>query len=198
MSTNKEIEYPSSLQPIPENAKLVFKGLIFEVWQWQQTMFDGSVKTFEKAKRRSSVGILPITKDGKIIISYQQQPQMRPFISLLGGVVDDGEDPIDAAERELLEEAGMKAEKIDLWFAVQPVTKVEWPIYIFIAKGCEEIANQNLDSGEKIEIKKIDWEEFEDLVLDENFRDSEIKYSFLKAMQADGGLEKLKNFIFSK
>lgn len=198
MLTNKEIEYPSSLQPIPENAKLVFKGLIFEVWQWQQTMFDGSVKTFEKAKRKSSVGILPITKDGKIIISYQQQPQMRPFISLLGGVVDEDEDPIDAAERELLEEAGMKAEKIELWFAVQTAAKVEWPIYIFIAKGCEEIANQNLDSGEKIEIKKINWEEFKDLVFDENFRDSEIKHSFLKAMQEEGGLEKLKNFIFSK
>ena len=190
--------FPISSQPIPENAKRVFKGVIFEVWQWQQTMFDGSIKTFEKAKRNSSVGIFPVTKDGKIVVTIQEQPLMKPFVSLLGGVVDEGESVKAAAERELMEEAGLKAEKIDLWYSEQPVTKVEWPIYIFIARGCEKVAEQNLDSGEKIKLKYVDWNEFLDLVVQDNFRDSETAMRFLKAMQKEGELDKIKDLIFSQ
>jgi hypothetical protein len=33
-------------QGLPENAKLAFKGERFEVWQWEQTMYDGSTKKY--------------------------------------------------------------------------------------------------------------------------------------------------------
>lgn len=46
-----KIERPKSKQPIPENAKLVFKGKIFDTYQWEQEMYDGSRVTFEKIKR---------------------------------------------------------------------------------------------------------------------------------------------------
>jgi hypothetical protein len=45
---------------IPENAKLAFKGIIFEVWQWEQKMFDGSIEIFERIWRSPSVNILAI------------------------------------------------------------------------------------------------------------------------------------------
>ncbi|NCO12092.1 MAG: hypothetical protein COZ34_00925 [Candidatus Pacebacteria bacterium CG_4_10_14_3_um_filter_34_15] len=192
------MEYPKSSQPMPKTAKQVFKGKIFEVWQWQQTMFDGSVKTFEKAKRNSSVGIFPVTADGKIIVTSQAQPLMKPFISLIGGVVDEGESPLKAAERELMEEAGFQAKSLDLWFSVQPVTKIEWPIFIYIATGCKKVAEQTLDSGEKIKLKYVDWDEFLEIVVQDDFRDYEIALRFLKAMQREGELEKIKQLIFSQ
>jgi ADP-ribose pyrophosphatase len=192
------MKFPVSSQPIPENAKKVFKGEVFEVWQWQQTLFDGSVKTFEKAKRNSSVGILPVTTDGKIVVTIQEQPLMKPFVSLLGGVVDEGESAIEAAKRELMEEAGFQSHKIDLWYSIQPVTKVEWPIYIFIAKNCEKVAEQNLDAGEKIQLKYVDWDEFLELVVEDNFRDTETAFRILKAMQKEGELEKIRKLIFSQ
>ncbi|MBU0974449.1 NUDIX hydrolase [Patescibacteria group bacterium] len=188
--------YPKSSQPIPETAKKVFKGKIFEVWQWQQTMFDGSIKTFEKVKRNSSVGIFPITEDRKIIVTSQEQPLMKPFISLLGGVVDEGESPEMAAERELMEEAGLRAEKVDFWYSIQPVSKIEWPIFIYIARGCHKVAEQNLDSGEKIKLKYVNWNEFLDLVVQDDFRDWDVALRFLKAMQREGELEKIKKLIF--
>ncbi len=192
------MEYPKSSQPMPKTAKQVFKGEIFEVWQWQQTLFDGSVKTFEKAKRRSSVGIFPVTEDGKIIVSLQKQPLMKPFISMLGGVVDEGELPIKAAERELMEEAGMQAESLVPWFSFQPVTKIEWPIFMYIAKGCKKIGDQTLDSGEKIKLRYVTWDEFLEIVAQDDFRDYEVALRFLKAMQREGELEKIKQVIFSQ
>ncbi|MCB9813085.1 MAG: NUDIX hydrolase [Pseudomonadales bacterium] len=192
------MEYPKSLQPLPKDATKVYKGFIFEIWQWQQKMFDGTIKTFEKAKRNPSVGVFPVTADNKIVLTIQSQPSMDPFISLIGGVTDDGEDVKDSAERELLEEAGLRANRIDFWYSIQPVTKIEWPIYIFIARDCQVVAKQNLDSGEKIELKYVNWDEFLEVVKQDNFRDTEISLKFLKAMQIEGEIEKIKKFIFPK
>ena len=36
---------------IPKNATKVFSGKTFDVYQWEQEMFDGSKKIFEKLKR---------------------------------------------------------------------------------------------------------------------------------------------------
>ena len=188
--------FPQSSQPIPKNAEKIFKGKVFEVWQWEQVMFDGSVETFEKAKRSPSVGVLPVTTDGKIVVTIQEQPLTEPFISLLGGVVDDGESAEETAKRELMEEAGLKAKHIDFWFSIQPVTKVEWPIYLFIARGCKKVSKQHLDAGEKIKLKYVDWSEFLDLVVQDNFRDTEIAFKLLKAMRNKDELNKIKDLIF--
>lgn len=84
-----KFQKPTSKQPIPKHAKRVFKGIIFDVYQWKQKLFDGSFTTFEKIKRKSTVMVLPITKDGKIILTQQEQPLEGKFIGAIGGIVDD-------------------------------------------------------------------------------------------------------------
>jgi hypothetical protein len=51
----------SSQNSIPTDAKMIFKGKLFEVWQWEQKMFDGSVETFEHLKRPNMAVVIPIT-----------------------------------------------------------------------------------------------------------------------------------------
>lgn len=38
---------------IPDHAELVFKGVLHDVYQWQQEAFDGSFLTFEAIRRRN-------------------------------------------------------------------------------------------------------------------------------------------------
>src|SRR5688572_20587166 len=97
------IEKPKSKQPIPDNAKKVFEGVIFDVYQWEQEMYDGTKAVFEKLRRPDTVSIIPVTESGQIIFSYQEQPGTAGAYSTLGGRVDEGEDVLDAAKRELLE-----------------------------------------------------------------------------------------------
>lgn len=103
------IKRPSSKQPIPANAQKVFKGKLFDIYQWKQELFDGKKVTFEKLKRPDTVNVIPITSNGEIVISEQEQPGTDPFIGCLGGRIDEGEEPLEAAKRELLEETGMEA-----------------------------------------------------------------------------------------
>jgi 8-oxo-dGTP pyrophosphatase MutT (NUDIX family) len=148
-----KIERPKSKQPIPENAKKVFKGVIFDVYQWEQEMFDGTKKTFEKIKRADTVVVFGVLPDGKILLTEQEQPGKKPFIGATGGMIDEGEDILSAAKRELLEESGYEAEEFTLWDAQQPMSKGEWAVYTFIAKGLKKVADLRLDAGEKIKLK---------------------------------------------
>ncbi len=38
---------PKNAILIPDHATCVFRGMLFDVYQWQQEMFDGSIETFE-------------------------------------------------------------------------------------------------------------------------------------------------------
>lgn len=94
-----EIPRPKSKQPMPENAKRVFKGVVFDVYQWEQELYDGSKATFEKLKRPDTVVVFPVLPDGKILLTEQEQPGKDPFIGGLGGRMDEGEDMLETAKR---------------------------------------------------------------------------------------------------
>lgn len=176
-----EINRPQSRQPIPSNAKRVFTGEIFDVYQWEQTMYDGSTKIFEKLKRPDTVVVFPVLDNGTILLTEQEQPGREPFIDAPSGRIDDDEDILDAAKRELLEETGYKAQEYFLWKAVSPVTKIDWVCYTFIAKGCTKVTDQSLDAGEKITLKSVTFDELLKISRDKRFRAQESVVEFLEA-----------------
>ncbi len=189
------VKRPESKQPLPPDAKLVFAGKLFDVYHWQAEAYDGTTRIFEKLKRPDSAMIIPVTEDGKIIMSRQEQPGKQPFTSLIGGRVDEGEDVHEAAKRELLEETGYASEDWELFDAVQPNSKIEWAVYTFIARGCKKIAEQSLDGAEKIELMQVSFEEFVSLVCEDEFNDMELKVMFLKALQNPEMFEGIKKSI---
>src|SRR3989344_2214727 len=190
-----EIKRPQSKQPLPENAKLVFKGVMFDTYQWEVDGYDGSKRIFEKLKRPDTVMIIPITEEGKIIVALQEQPHKPPFIGTIGGRVDEGEDVLETAKRELLEETGYEAKEWVLFDVVQPVSKIEWAIYTFIAKGCKKIAEQDLDGAEKIELKFVSFEEFIDLAVNDDKFGDEFRIKILEAKLEPTKMEELRKLI---
>jgi len=176
-----QIPKPKSSQPIPEHAKMVFKGVIFDVYQWEQELYDGSKVIFEKLKRPDTVVVFPVLPDGKIILTEQEQPGKAPFIGATGGRVDEGEDVLEAAKRELLEESGYEAEEYILWNSQHPTSKIDWVVYTFIAKGLKKVADLNLDGGEKITLKPVTFDEFIDLAGNNKFAEKEIIFKLFEA-----------------
>lgn len=143
---------------IPVGAKRVYKGKIFEVWEFAQKEFDGSVKAYEMIKRLDTIQIIAVKGD-KLLLLREQQPNHTREVGLLGGRGEEGEDPLAAAKRELLEEAGMEAEW-ELWKVYEPFTKIDHKIYYVIARNCRKVADPKLEAGEKIEIREVSFEEF--------------------------------------
>lgn len=191
-----EIERPKARPEIPENAKKVFEGVIFDVYQWEQEMFDGSKAVFEKLKRPDTVIVLPVLPDGKIMLVEEEQPGKQLFLGAPGGRVEKDEDPVTAAKRELLEEAGYEAEEFILWKAEQPVGKIDWVVYNFIAKGVKKVSGPNPDPGEKITPKMVTFEEFVELGSSEKFTEKGITSELLRAKLDPVKMAELKR-IFS-
>jgi ADP-ribose pyrophosphatase len=167
---------------LPANAKRVFQGIIFDVYQWQQQMFDGNEKTFEVLTRPDTVCVIATTADQKIIVIEEEQPGGRePFITIPGGRNDKDEDSLTAAKRELLEETGMTSDSWQLWFSEQPLVKIKYSVHFFIAKHCQLTSEQRLDDGEKITIKSVTMDEFIDLWDSPEFHYSQIATKLLQA-----------------
>ena len=176
-----EVIRPKSKQYMPPHARCVFKGKIFDTYQWEQEGYDGKIHIFEKVKRADTVVILPITKDGQILMTRQEQPGKEPFVALAGGRVDDGEDVFEAAKRELLEETGYASDNWELFESLQPISKVEWAVYYFIARECIKVADQNLDGGEKVYLMPVGFEDFVKMALQPDFYEEELRVRLLEA-----------------
>lgn len=181
---------------IPKDAKLVFKGVLFDVYQWQQEMFDGSFRTYERLRRKPSVTVLPITAEGKLMLCEEEQPGRGKFLSTPGGQVEAGESPEHAAERELLEETGYTG-RLEFWMTSQPYgNKIEWEVHNYIVRDCYKVTEQHLDAGERITPIFLDFELFIDAVLTSpNFRNVETIMAVVQAMRTPSGLEGLKKFL---
>jgi ADP-ribose pyrophosphatase len=191
-----EPERPISEQPLPPHAKKVFAGVMFDVYQWEQEMYDGSTATFEKLKRPDTVVVFPVLDDGRILLTVQEQPGKAPFIGSAGGRVDAGEGILEAVKRELLEETGYEASEYTLWHAEQPTSKIEWAVFLFVAKGLKKVADLNLDAGEKITLKSVTFDEFVEIATgDDNFVEREIIPLLLKAKLDPAKMADLRNFF---
>ena len=157
--TNRTL--PDNAILIPDNAKRVFKGEIFDVYQWQQEMFDGTFETFEMLKRPDTVIIIAIDGD-KIVVLDEEQPNgiVRKNSLPAGRVNATDETSLAAAKRELAEETGLQFGKWALLKVTQPQSKLEWFKYVYIAsEKIGEIAPKHY-AGEKITIKRVSFEEF--------------------------------------
>lgn len=154
---------PENTHLVPADAERVFHGKIFDIYQWQQKMFDGSYATFEMAKRHDTVIIIGI-RDDNVVVTRDEQPGRNPRMSFPGGRHDnENETELDAAKREMLEETGITFRNWKLINVFEPAAdtnKIEWLMYVFLATDFIDEVEQNLDAGEKIQVQYLDYEEF--------------------------------------
>lgn len=178
---------PNDIVTIPKDAKRVFEGKIFNVYQWPQQLFDGTTETFEMLSRHDTVIIIAI-KDGKIVITRQKQPGKDWFYDFPGGRNDHPEEnELAAAKREMLEETGMSFRSWRLVEVHQPFVKMDWLVYTFLATDFVSQASQKLDGGEMIKVEEIDFAKLKEL------SQTEQRFGYNAVIEASDSLEKLRN-----
>lgn len=184
--------------PIPSHAKLAFKGKVFEVWQWEQRLFDGSVETFEQLKRQNTAQVIPVVGDN-ILIQLESQPNIsQSFLSLPGGRCFLNENSLDAAKRELLEETGYTSNDWVLCKEQNSIGRIDWVVYTYIARNCIFHKPSQLDPGEKINRRFVTFEEFLMLSDDQSFYERELIPLLLYARFDQKVKDEFHNLLFKK
>ncbi|MFW6285818.1 MAG: NUDIX hydrolase [Nanoarchaeota archaeon] len=183
---------------IPQNAKLVFNGILFKIYQWEQKMFDGTYETFEVALRNDNVQVLTTLND-KIILIKEKQPDFNNYkIGLPGGNVDDNETPQIAGKRELLEETGIECKELEFLSKDSLGSKVIRNFYIYIGRNSKKITQPLNTKGEKITVLELTFEDFIKETQKENFRNPKLKEIIKTILETPGELEKFKKRLFQK
>jgi len=180
---------------IPPQAKLAFKGQIFDVYQWEQKMYDGSTEVFEAIKRPGTVQVIPVKGD-KILLAYEEQPGRGRRLSFFGGRMEQDEAPLATAMRELLEETGMESTSWDLHKEYKSGGKIDWPFFVYIARDIKKVAEPKLDIGEKIDIREYTFDEFVEVVSSEEYVDQQIGGEIYRLKQDKEKLAEFKNRLF--
>lgn len=101
--------------------------------------------------------VLAITKDQKVVLVKQYRHGVKEvLLELPGGVVEDGEVPLDGIKRELLEETGYTSDAfIDIGnFYPNPANQTN-TLHCFLALDVEKVAEQSLDEAEDLEVELI-------------------------------------------
>lgn len=93
-----------------------------------------------------------------ILVREYRHPTGRHLLGCAGGTMEVGENPIQAAQRELLEETGYFSKELELLGANYPFPGIcNQKIYFVLAKNCINTGKTNLDPLEKIETEL--WED---------------------------------------
>jgi len=183
------------MKNLPPEAKLVFKGKIFDVYQWEQGMYDGSKEIFEAIKRPGTVQVIA-TQGDKVLLSHEEQPGKPRRMSFLGGRMERDEEPLVTAKRELLEESGMESDDWELYRDYQSGGKIIWPFYIFIARNVKKVAEPHLDPGEKIDVEEFSFDDFIEIVTNEEYIDRQISEEIYRLRQDKAKLAEFKSQLF--
>lgn len=98
--------------------------------------------------------VVPVTADGKMVLVKQYKYGAdEEVIEFPAGFVDAKEDPESAARRELEEETGYSADKLELLgeFSLSP-TKSDGKTFLYLARGAVRTKEAKFDVSEDIEI----------------------------------------------
>jgi 8-oxo-dGTP pyrophosphatase MutT (NUDIX family) len=138
----------------------VFRGSHFSVFQYQHEIPGVGFRTFEYAYRVDGTRILAINEHNQILITSEYRlEQNRTDYRLPGGKLDfSSEDILQAAARELREETGVMASKMQLLWSTTPEATIRFRRHFVLASDLTYQA-QNLSEGEKI---SVNWYTLED------------------------------------
>ena len=189
---------PQKRKQLPKNAKRVFKGVIFDVWQWKQKMFDGSFATFERITRPDTCLVIPVVGK-KIMVLKQRQPDWKKYsATMAGGSVEENEKPLIAGKRELLEETGYISKDWYLWKRLNPQRKIIFAVHFYIARNCILKQMAQPDRGEIIKTELLTFEEFLNLSKNPSFYAGELKNQLIQACSSRKARNEFHNLLFKK
>ena len=135
--------------------RIVFEGKFLKVRYDLARLPDGSTATREFVVHPGAAAMIPIGSDDRILVERQYRYAMGAVhVEIPAGKIDAGENSLQTAKRELLEETGYHANQWGFLTRIHPAIGFSNEVMdLYLARDLE-LRERSLDAGEFLE---IDW-----------------------------------------
>lgn len=138
----------------------VYETDLFTIYKDNVELNSGEKKIYHSGLRKPSVTVLPLDDQRNVYLidQYRYLHEQR-LIEAVAGLIEEGEETLTAAKRELKEELGIKANKWTKLGTFQSAGSIiSWDYTIFLAQDLE-FGEQELEDSEDINSVKMSLDE---------------------------------------
>jgi ADP-ribose pyrophosphatase len=140
--------------------EILFRAKRFNIERVVQVLPDGSQHVREIVRHPGAVVILPLLDDGRVcFVCNYRVAVAQTLVELPAGTLEPNEDPAKTAVRELAEETGYRAGRMEhvITFCMSPGILDE-QMHFFVADQLQP-GTMDLDAGEDIHPMLCTWDE---------------------------------------
>jgi ADP-ribose pyrophosphatase len=162
------------------DAEEIFVSRIFRVVRHRSLGRDGREHVKDVVVHPGAVTILPIFDDGRVCLIRNYRVAVdKTLVELPAGTLEAGEDPAVTARRELIEETGYRADRIEKLrgFYMSPGILNE-RMHLYLARGLQP-GDTALEPGEQIETLVVAWSDAMRMAFDGTIEDAKTLVALL-------------------
>ena len=180
--------YKSDIEEVCVNEQRIFDGKILNVRCDEVRTPSGHLATREVVEHKPAVGMLAVTNRKSVLLVRQYRYAVHEeTLEVCAGLIEKGEDPSQAAEREMQEELNVKAGKLYKIgnFYASPGFCTEM-FTLFLAEDLTE-ASLPQDEDENVSVVEIAFSDIPIMIRDGKIRDSKT-FAALSWLMAKEGI----------
>lgn len=175
----------SDLREVPLSDETVFKGALIDVSHMQVRLPNGGQSLREIVHHKGAAAVVPVDDEGNVYMVRQHRVVVDMMtLEIPAGKLDYvGEDPLVCANRELEEETGLRAQRMELLTHVvtTPGFCTE-KIGLYLATGLSQ-HEDHPDQDEFLHVEKLPLSEAVERVMRGELRDAKTALGLLMAWQ---------------
>lgn len=162
------------------HSKRIYEGKVINLKVDEVSLPNGKHSKRELVEHPGAVAVIAITKEHKIIMVEQYRKALeRSLVEIPAGKLESGEAPETTALRELEEETGYSAQKLQkiISFSTSPGFADE-VVHLFFATGLHSAVNGAVtDDDEFVDLLEVTVGEAERLIEEERIYDAKTAYA---------------------